>query len=94
MRTRRSGSGPPPAEFGSSVRRLDQQWVQEGIDAIRKDIKEWYVPSDAEMELWRAGAVGAWKNAKGTYDPELAERALAEQGLDDFIATLKQAGAL
>ena len=57
------------AEFGSSVRRLDQQWVQEGIDAIRKDIKEWYVPSDAEMELWRAGAVGAWKNAKAPMIP-------------------------
>ncbi len=82
------------AEFGESVRRLDQQWVKDGIDAIRKDIKEWYEPSEEEMALWRQGAVGAWKNAKGTYDPALAERALAEQGLDGFIATLKNAGAL
>lgn len=59
-----------------------------------EDITEWYEPNDAEMALWRAGAVGAWKNARGTYDPKLAERALAEQGLDDFIATLKQADAL
>ena len=35
-----------------------------------------------EMDMWRAGAVGAWADAKGTYDPKLAERALAEQGLD------------
>ena len=38
--------------------------------------------------------VGAWKNAKGTFDPALAERALTEQGLDQFIADLKEAGAL
>lgn len=82
------------AEYGSSVRKLDQQWVQEGIAAIKKEIKEWYVPNDDEMALWRAGAVGAWKDAEGTFDPKLAERALAEQGLDDFIATLKKAGAL
>lgn len=80
--------------FGNSVRKLDQQWVKDGIEAIKKDIKEWYVPTDAEMALWRAGAVEAWKKAEGTYDPKLAERALAEQGLDEFIATLKKAGAL
>ena len=76
------------------MRKLDQKWVQDGIEAIKKDIKEWYVPTEAEMVLWRKGAVGAWKNAKGTYDPKLAERVLSEQGLDDFIATLKQADAL
>ena len=46
------------------------------------------------MAAWREGAVGAWKKAKGTYDSELAERALAEQGLDGFIAALKKGGAL
>jgi TRAP-type C4-dicarboxylate transport system substrate-binding protein len=80
--------------FGESVRELDQKWVEDGIAAIKGDIKEWYEPNEEEMKLWRAGAVGAWKDAKGTYDPTLAERALAEQGLDDFIATLKKAGAL
>lgn len=80
--------------FGESVRELDQKWVEDGIAAIKGDIKEWYEPNEEEMKLWRAGAVGAWKDAKGTYDPALAERALAEQGLDDFIATLKKAGAL
>lgn len=82
------------AEFGEAVRALDKKWVQDGIDAIKKDITEWYEPSEAEMALWREGAIGAWKNAKGTFDPALAERALAEQGLDEFIATLKEAGAL
>lgn len=81
-------------EFGEKVRELDQKWVQDGINAIKKDIKEWYEPTESEMALWRAGAVGAWKNAKGTFNPKLAERALAEQGLDDFIAVLKKAGAL
>ena len=82
------------AEFGDTVRELDQKWVQDGIEAIKQQITEWYIPSDAEMALWREGAVGAWKNAKGTYDPKLAERALSEQGLDDFIATLKKADVL
>lgn len=82
------------AEFGDMVRELDQKWVEDGIAAIKQEIEEWYVPTDEEMALWRAGAVGAWKDAKGTFDPQLAERALAEQGLDDFIATLKAAGAL
>ena len=82
------------AAFGDLVRELDQKWVDDGIAAIKQEITEWYVPNDAEMALWREGAVGAWKNAKGTYDPALAERALAEQGLDEFIATLKAADAL
>ena len=80
--------------FGKSVRALDQKWVEDGITEIKKSITEWYEPNDAEMALWREGAIGAWKNAKGTFDPKLAERALTEQGLDGFLATLKKAGAL
>ncbi len=80
--------------FGDEVSRLDQEWVNQGTAAIKKEIKEWYTPNEEEMKLWRAGAVEAWTKAKGTYDPALAERVLSEQGLDDFIATLKKAGAL
>lgn len=80
--------------FGDEVSRLDQEWVNQGTEAIKKEIKEWYTPNEDEMKLWRAGAVEAWTKAKGTYDPKLAERVLSEQGLDDFIATLKKAGAL
>ena len=50
--------------------------------------------TDEEMSAWRRGAVGAWKKAGGTYPADLAERALAEQGLNEFIAALKEAGAL
>lgn len=46
------------------------------------------------MALWRAGAVKAWVEAKGAYDGERAEKALAEQGLTGFIASLKKAGAI
>jgi len=80
--------------FGKHVQKLDREWVKAGEDAIKADIKEWYVPSEEEMRLWRAGAVDAWINAKGAYDPATAERVLREQGLTDFIATLKEAGAL
>ena len=81
-------------KFSSMARELDQAWVKEATDIVKANVTEWYQPTDAEMALWREGAVGAWRDAKGTYDPELAERALAEQGLDGFITTLKQAGAL
>ena len=80
--------------FGEAVGDLDKKWVLDGTVAIKDGIKEWYVPNEAEMALWRKGAIGAWKNAKGTFDPVLAERVLAEQGLDQFIADLKEAGAL
>ena len=80
--------------FGNAVGELDKKWVLDGVTAIKKEIKEWYVPNEAEMAQWRKGAIGAWKNAKGTFDPALAERILADQGLYDFIAALKEAGAL
>jgi TRAP-type C4-dicarboxylate transport system substrate-binding protein len=80
--------------FGKKVGELDKKWVQDGVNAIKMDIKEWYVPSEGEMALWRKGAIGAWKNAKGTFDPAIAERILAEQGLNDFISALKEAEAL
>lgn len=80
--------------FGEHVQKLDREWVNAGEKAIKAAIKEWYVPNEEEMNLWRAGAIDAWINAKGAYDPATAERVLQEQGLTDFIATLKDAGAL
>lgn len=81
-------------EFSTQARAGDNQWVIDETAKLKKEITEWYKPTDAEMDLWRAGAVGAWADAKGTYNPELAERALKEQGLDSFIAALKKGGAL
>jgi TRAP-type C4-dicarboxylate transport system substrate-binding protein len=80
--------------FGKAVNDFDQKWVEDGVTAIKKEIKEWYTPTEAEMAEWRKGAIGAWKKAKGTFDPAQAERVLAEQGLHDFIAALKEADAL
>ena len=80
--------------FGKHVQKLDRDWVKTGEDAIKADIKEWYVPTEDEMKLWRAGAIDAWLNAKGTFDKATAERVLQEQGMTDFIAQLKEAGAL
>jgi TRAP-type C4-dicarboxylate transport system substrate-binding protein len=80
--------------FGDQVQKLDREWVKAGEATIKASIKEWYVPTDEEMKLWRAGAIDAWLNAKGSFDPATAERVLEEQGLTDFIASLKAAGAL
>jgi len=80
--------------FGKAVNDLDRKWIDDGVTTIKKEIKEWYTPNEAEMAEWRKGAIGAWKNAKGTFDPAQAERILADQGLHDFIAALKEAGAL
>jgi TRAP-type C4-dicarboxylate transport system substrate-binding protein len=81
-------------EFEKVVRSGDKEWVEAGVAKIKGEIKEWYVPNEAEMKLWRAGAVQAWKDSRDTYDGKLAERALNEQGLQSFVATLKSAGAL
>lgn len=80
--------------FGKRVQELDRDWVNAGEAIIKDEIEEWYVPTADEMKLWRAGAIDAWLNAKGTFDPETAERVLQEQGMTDFIAQLKDAGAL
>lgn len=80
--------------FGERVQELDREWVADGEAAIKAEITEWYVPTEEELALWRAGAIDAWINAKGTFDPETAIRVLEEQGMTDFIEQLKAAGAL
>jgi TRAP-type C4-dicarboxylate transport system substrate-binding protein len=80
--------------FGEKVKDLDREWVEAGEKIIKAEIKEWYVPTEEEMKLWRAGAIDAWLNAKGSFDPATAIRVLEEQGMTDFIAQLKNAGAL
>ncbi|MEW7006178.1 MULTISPECIES: TRAP transporter substrate-binding protein [unclassified Lentilitoribacter] len=80
--------------FGKRVQELDRNWVEAGEKEIKASINEWYVPSEDELKLWRAGAIDAWLNAKGSFDPVTAERVLQEQGMTDFIAQLKDAGAL
>lgn len=81
-------------EFSKIARAKDKAWVAELTEKLKKEIDVWYKPNAAEMEMWRAGAVGAWKDAKGTYDAKLAERALTEQGLGGFVDSLKKGGAL
>ena len=80
--------------FDEIARSRDLAWVSEETDKLKAAITEWHVPTDQEMSLWRTGAVQAWKDAKAAFDGERAERALREQGLEDFIATLKKAEAL
>ncbi|MBG6207904.1 TRAP-type C4-dicarboxylate transport system substrate-binding protein [Labrenzia sp. EL_126] len=80
--------------FGQKVQELDRAWVEAGETAIKAEIDEWYVPSEEELVQWRAGAIDAWLNAKGTYDPQTARRVLEEQGMTGFITQLEEAGAL
>ena len=80
--------------FGQKVQELDRAWVEAGEAEIKKTAKEWYVPTEEEMTQWRAGAIDAWLNAKGSFDPATARRVLEEQGMQSFIAQLEEAGAL
>ena len=80
--------------FADKVSELDRKWVEDGKNAIKPKIKEWYTPTEAELSQWRNGAIAAWIDAKGTFEPAIAERILKEQGMDDFVAQLKKAGAL
>lgn len=80
--------------FDKIARERDFAWVISETDKLKAEITEWYKPDEEEMKLWRAGAIKAWVEAKGTYDGARAEQALAEQGLTDFITALKKAGAI
>lgn len=80
--------------YGKRVNDLDNVWVTDGENTIKASANEWYTPTEAELALWREGAIDAWLDAKGTYEPEVARRVLMEQGLDDFAARLEKAGAL
>lgn len=80
--------------FGQKVQELDRAWVEAGEVEIKKTAKEWYVPTEDELTQWRAGAIDAWLNAKGSFDPATARRVLEEQGMTSFIAQLEEAGAL
>jgi hypothetical protein len=55
------------------ARKLDNEWVAAGIKKIKGETDEWYKPDDAEINLWRAGGVGAWAHTKDANDPKLVE---------------------
>ena len=71
----------------------DQAWQEEAVAAMSDKIAI-YVPNEEEMALWAAGAIDAWVEVKGTYDPALARRILEEQGQTELIGLLEEAGAL
>lgn len=71
----------------------DVAWQEVAVQAMEGRVAV-YTPTEEEMDLWRQGARDAWVAVKGAYDPELARRILAEQGLDKLIAALEEAGAL
>ena len=80
--------------YGEKVNELDNAWIKNGEDIIKASANEWYVQTEAELTQWRAGAIGAWLDAKGTFEPDVARRVLLEQGMDSFVAQLEEAGAL
>ena len=80
--------------YGEKVNQLDNAWIKNGEDAIKASAIEWYTPTEAELSKWREGAIGAWLDAKGTFEPDVARRVLLEQGMDGFVAQLEKAGAL
>lgn len=75
------------------VYEIDRQWLKTATIEL-KECCDVYYPTDEEMLEWFAGSLHAWVEAKGTYPTEIAERALRQQGMDEFIAVLKDAGAL
>ena len=81
--------------FDTLARDKNLAWIETGTkEMATKEGVEYYHPTPAEQDLWRAGAVVAWKDAKGTYDAKLVEKVLKEQGLNAFLGSLKKGGAL
>lgn len=71
----------------------DAAWQETAVGAMTGKVAI-YEPTAEEMAEWRAGARQAWAAVKGAYDPAMARRVLADQGLDAFTAALEDAGAL
>ena len=73
----------------------DDAWLAESRKILEsKGVVTFHVPNEEESKLWRKGAVGAWIQAKGQYDPALVKRILEAQGKMDFVKELQAAGAL
>ena len=75
------------------VYEIDRQWLKTATIELKKCCDVYY-PTDEEMLEWFTGSLSTWVEAKGTYPTEIAERALKQQGMDEFIAVLKENGAL
>lgn len=81
------------ADYQAAAYDYDAGWV-ESQRAILAEKAKVYQPTPEEMDLWINASIGAWKAAKGTFDPALAKRILEEQGRTDFIERLEAEGAL
>jgi len=75
------------------VYEVDRQWLKTATIELKKCCDVYY-PTDEEMLEWFFGSLSTWVEAKNTYPKEIAERALKQQGMDEFIAVLKENGAL
>ena len=75
------------------VYEIDRQWLKTATIELKKCCDVYY-PTDEEMLEWFTGSLSTWVEAKNTYPKEIAERALKQQGMDEFIAVLKENGAL
>ena len=85
-------------ELGSDIQgkifARDQEWIDSSVKELKMKKVAIYNPTPKEMELWYKGAVNAWLKVKDVYDPALARRVLADQGMDSLIKDLEAAGAL
>lgn len=75
------------------VYEIDRQWLKTATIELKKCCDVYY-PTDEEMLEWFTGSLSTWVEAKGTYPPAIAERALKQQGMFEFIDVLKENGAL
>jgi len=75
------------------VYEIDRQWLKTATIELKKCCDVYY-PTDEEMLEWFTGSLSTWVEAKNTYPKEIAERALLQQGMDEFVAVLRENGAL
>ena len=85
------------AKIGGEIRaqsfKVDAEWLARQTSILQGKV-QFYRPNAQEIEQWYAGAPSAWAAVKGTYDPALARRALAEQGQNELIKKLEAEKAL
>ncbi len=72
---------------------IDRKWQADRLAELEGEVT-YYEPTDEEMLQWYQSVPEVWVTVKGTFDPALARRVLEEQGMDELLSGLEEAGAL
>lgn len=72
---------------------IDREWQADRLKELEGEV-QYYEPTEEQMLEWYKSVPQVWLTVKGTYDPDLAKKALEDQGMSELLSGLESAGAL